>query len=93
MRLYWEEAKRQLVLFARDIDFAHLQDLFFLPYIEEQKNDDPEQYRIIGFWQGKLCSFIVEYRTDEQGEYIWVVTAWNSTKQEQQAYEQETRGY
>jgi len=93
MKIDWDEDKRQLVLETRDIDFADLRDLLFLPYIEDQKNDAPEQYRIIGFCQGKLCSFIVEYREDGQEEHIWVVTAWNATKQERKAYEKETRGY
>jgi uncharacterized DUF497 family protein len=62
-----------------------------LPYIEDQRNDDPEQYRIIGFAGGRLVTFVVEYRQDKLGEYIWIVTAWNSTKQEIKAYEQEIR--
>ena len=34
---------------------------------------------------------IVEFRSDKIGEYIWVVAAWNSTKQEGKRYEAETR--
>ncbi len=30
----------------------------------------------------------VEYRVDEVGDYIWVVTAWKSTKQERKSYEE-----
>jgi hypothetical protein len=33
----------------------------------------------------------VEYRQDASGDYLWVVTAWHATRQEQQAYEHETR--
>ena len=91
MRIKWDENKRQKVLKERKIDFAQLEDLFCLPYIEDQKNDDPEQYRIIGFAGGRLKTFIVEYREDTLGEFIWVVTAWNSTKQEENAYEKESR--
>jgi hypothetical protein len=53
------------------------------------KNDDPEQYRLIGFVAGRLISFMVEYRQDTLGEYVWVVTAWHATLQEERAYEQE----
>lgn len=88
MRVRWNEAKRQRVLAERDIDFEQLNDLLYTPYLEDQRSELPEQYRIIGFTDGKLKTFIVEYRVDEVGEYIWVVTAWESTKQERRSYEQ-----
>ncbi len=91
MRIKWDEKKRLFVLKKRNIDFALLEELFCLPYIEDQRNDDLEQYRVIGFAGGRLVTFIVEYREDELGELIWVVTAWHSTPQEEKAYEQETR--
>ncbi|MGV0025490.1 hypothetical protein [Phormidesmis priestleyi] len=88
MRVRWDEAKRQRVLAERDIDVNHLNDLLYTPYLEDQRSELPEQYRIIGFADGKLTTFIVEYRDDEVGEYIWAVTAWRSTKQERRSYEQ-----
>ena len=91
MRIQWDEAKREQVLAERGIDFARPSDLMELPFIEDQRSDDPEQYRLIGFVAGHLASFVVEYRHDIDGEYIWVATAWKATKQEEQAYEQETR--
>ena len=89
MRIRWDEKKRQRVLKRRQIDFAVLGDLFYLPYLEDQRSDDPEQYRIIGCARGKATTFIIEYRTDALGEFVWVVTAWNSTAAEKQAYAQE----
>lgn len=89
MRVRWDEAKRQRVLAERDIDFDQLNDLLYTPYLEDQRSEMPEQYRIIGFADLKLTTFIVEYRDDEAGEYIWVVTAWGSTKQEYRNYEQQ----
>ena len=91
MRICWDEAKRQEVLRRRQIDFADLHHLLSFPYIEDQRSDDPEQYRLIGFAQGRLVTFIVEERHDTIGNYLWVVTAWHATRQEQQAYEHETR--
>lgn len=91
MRVRWDEAKRRLVLNNRGIDFAGLDELLNWPYVEDQRHDDPEQYRIVGFANGQLITFIVEYRQDMLDEYIWVVTAWHSTKQEQKVYEQETK--
>ena len=91
MRIRWDETKRQHVLQRRGIDFARLDDLLCLPFIEDQRNDDPEQYRLTGFIDGRLMTFIVEYRRDALGDFIWVVTAWRATRQEQRAYEDETR--
>ncbi|CCI16881.1 putative PANL11 [Microcystis aeruginosa PCC 9807] len=88
MRIQWDEAKRQRVLTERDIDFTRLNDLLYKPYIEDQRSEQPEQYRIVGFARGTLTTFIVEYRVDEVGDYIWVVTAWKSTKQERKSYEE-----
>lgn len=87
MRIKWDNSKRELVLGDRGIDFADLAETFELPYIEDRKRDDPEQFRVIGWAGGVLVSFIVEYRTDLQGEYVWVVTAWKATRKERTAYE------
>jgi uncharacterized DUF497 family protein len=89
MRIRWDETKRQEVLRRRQIDLALLSELLSLPYIEDQSSDDPEQYRVIGFVQGRLVTFIMEYRQDALGDYLWVVTAWHATSQESQAYERE----
>ncbi|NER97995.1 MAG: hypothetical protein F6J86_29815 [Symploca sp. SIO1B1] len=89
MRVRWDEEKRKRVLAERDIDFSQLNDLLYIPYLEDQRSELPEQYRIIGFADGKLTTFIVEYRVDELGEYIWIVTAWRATKQEHRSYEQQ----
>jgi uncharacterized DUF497 family protein len=89
VRIRWDEKKRQWVLKRRRIDFATLGDLLSLPYLEDQRSDDPEQCRVIGFVKGKVMTFIIEYREDNLGEFIWIVTAWNSTATEKQAYAQE----
>ena len=91
MRTQWDEDKRQKILAERKLDFAHFEDLLYQPYVEDQSLSYTEQYRIIGFARGRLTTFIVEYRQDALGEFIWVVTAWRSTLQEQKIYEQETQ--
>jgi uncharacterized DUF497 family protein len=90
MRIRWDEDKRQLVLRRRQIDFRHFQELFFLPYVEDQRSIVPEQFRIIGLIRGQLITFVVEYRTDAIGEYIWLVTAWKATRPEEQSYYEQT---
>ncbi len=52
----------------------------------DRENDDPEQFRAIGWCCGLLCSVIFEVRHDEDGEYYHLVTAWKATQQEEQAY-------
>jgi uncharacterized DUF497 family protein len=91
MRIKWDEAKREVVLKKRRIDFADLDDLLYTPYVEDRRSNDPDQYRIIGLAEQRFLTFIVEYREDELGEFLWVVTAWKSTKQEIRTYEQETK--
>lgn len=91
MRIRWDETKRQQVLQRRNIDFAQLDTLFALSYVEDQRNDAPEQYRVIGFVGGHLITFIVEYREDALGALTWVVTAWHATTQEQRVYAQAVR--
>ena len=87
----WDDTKREQVLVERGIDFAWLGGLLEFPFIEDQRSDDPEQFRVIGFADGRLVAFVIEYRHDFDGEYVWVVTAWKSTVKEQEAYERETR--
>lgn len=55
-------------------------------YIVDRKNDDPEQFRAIGWCEGWLCSVIFEVRNDAEGEYYHLVTAWIATKEEVQSY-------
>lgn len=89
MRIRWDDKKRRQVLNKRGVDFADLDGLFDLPYIEDQRTTDLKQHRIVGFVRGILTTFVVEYREDASGEYVWVVTAWKSSKQEKKAYEEE----
>ena len=89
MRILWDVTKRRHILTKRKVDFEDLETLFNLPYIEDVRMDEPKQHRIIGFVRGTLTTYIVEYREDKSGEFIWVVTGWKSTKQEKKSYEEE----
>ena len=93
MRVKCDPAKREAVLHERGIDLEDLADLFELPYIEDVRNENPLQFRVVGFAGGRLATFVVEYRRDGVGEYAWAVTAWRSTPQEEEAYERETQGF
>jgi hypothetical protein len=52
----------------------------------DEKSDDPEQYRAIGWCLGQLCSLILEIRRDGEGEYYHLITAWKATAQEEKSY-------
>lgn len=48
-----------------------------------QRNDYPEQWAIICHApDGKLVTVVHEYREDDEGIYIWIVTLWKTTKGE-----------
>ena len=65
-------------------------EIFDQVYIVDQKNDDPLQYRAIGWSRGDLYSVIFELRNDALGEYFHLITAWKSTTMEQQLYAENT---
>jgi uncharacterized DUF497 family protein len=71
----------------RKIGFEEVQEIWDHPYFEDQRVDNPEQYRAIGWVKGKLYSVIFEVREDEEGEYYHLVTLWKSTSQEEKLYE------
>ena len=52
----------------RKIGFEESQEIWEHPYYEDQRADDPDQYRAIGWVKGKLYSVIFEIREDEEGE-------------------------
>ncbi len=54
---------------------------------QDQRSDDPEQYRAIGWVQDRLFTVIFEVREDNLGEYCHLVTPWRSTREERELYE------
>lgn len=71
----------------RGIGFEEAQQVWSQPYYLDQRSDDPEQYRAIGWVDGRLYSVIFEVREDKEGEYYHLVTLWVSTKEERKLYE------
>lgn len=61
--------------------------MFFHPYYQDQRSDDPEQYRVIGWAKGRLYSLVFEIREDRLGEYYHFVTLWSATREERELYE------
>ena len=74
----------------RGITFDDAQEIWRHPYYLDQRSDDPEQWRAVGWVQGTLYAVIFEIREDDQGDYLHLVTLWRATKGEKKLYEGQT---
>lgn len=88
MRFDWDNHKSQLLQQNRGYSLEEISVVLAGDYVEQVKRDDPEQFIAIGYLGNTLLSVIYEIRYDEEGEYVWLVTYWKSTKREQEIYEQ-----
>jgi uncharacterized DUF497 family protein len=86
MRIQFDASKNAEVLRKHGVSLEEAREIFDQTYIVDAKNDDPEQFRAIGWSQGRICSVIFEVRHDSRGEYYHLVTAWKATKEEVKAY-------
>ena len=82
------KSKRLRANRRRGIGFEEAQELFSRPYWLDQRSDEPEQYRAIGWVAERLYSVILEVREDAEGEIFHLVTLWKSTKEEVKLYEE-----
>jgi uncharacterized DUF497 family protein len=88
MRFDWDDHKSQVLKQNRGYSLEEISVVLAGDYVEQIKRDDPEQFIAIGYLGNTLVSVIYEIRYDEEGEYIWLVTYWISTKREREIYEQ-----
>jgi uncharacterized DUF497 family protein len=86
MRFKFDKEKSREVKRKHGVSLKGALDIFDQVYLVDQKSDDPEQFRAIGWSRGRLCSVIFEIRRDSEGEYYHLVTAWKATKKEEQSY-------
>ncbi len=86
MRLSFDPVKNREVHRKHGVSLEEAREIFDQTYVVDQKNDDPEQFRAIGWCRGRLCSVVFEMRSDAEGEYYRLITAWKATKEEEQAY-------
>jgi uncharacterized DUF497 family protein len=63
-----EKSRRLKANPDRAIGFAEVLALFDTEHIVDQRSDDPEQFRAIGWVGGTLYSVIYEIRRDADGE-------------------------
>jgi uncharacterized DUF497 family protein len=86
MRFHFEQEKSRDVKRKHGVSLKEAEEIFDQVYVVDQKNDDPEQFRAIGWCRGRLCSVVFEIRHDSEGEHYHLVTAWKSTEKEEQSY-------
>jgi uncharacterized DUF497 family protein len=88
MRFDWDNHKSQLLEQSRGYSLEEASRILAGDYVEQVKRDDPEQFIAIGYLGNTLLSVIYEIRYDEEGEYVWLITYWKSTRREREIYEQ-----
>ena len=88
MRFKFDRSKSQFVKRKHGISLEAAQEIFDQVYLVDQKSDDPDQFRAIGWCGDQLYSVIFEIRSDEDGEFYHLVTAWKATKEEEENYAQ-----
>ena len=86
MRFRFDAEKNSEVLLKHGVSLEAAQEIFDQAHLVDRKNDNPEQFRAIGWSGGRLCSVIFEIRQDAGGEFHHLVTAWKATRQEEEAY-------
>ena len=86
MRFEFDPEKNREVKRKHGVSLKEATEIFDQVYIVDRKSDAPEQFRAIGWCEGRLCSVIFEITLDSEGEYYHLVTTWKSTGQEEQSY-------
>jgi uncharacterized DUF497 family protein len=65
------------------ISLEKASEIFDQAHIVDRPSDAPEQFRAIGWCRARLCAVIFEIRTDSDGDYYHLVTAWKATALEE----------
>jgi uncharacterized DUF497 family protein len=86
MRFEFDAEENLQVKRKHGVSLSDARQVFDQVYLVDQKKDDPEQFRAIGWCRGRLCSVIFEIRHDDAGEFYRLITAWRSSQEEEQCY-------
>lgn len=71
----------------RHIGLEDVSQIFSRPYYQELFSDEPAQWRVIGWVEGRLFTLVYEERLDREGPYLHFVTIWPSSRGERRTYE------
>ncbi len=88
MRIRFHGAKSDRLRRKRGLGFEEVAVLFSGPYFLDYIPDIPEQWRAVGWVDGRLWTVVYEERVDSDGTYFHLVTLWKSTREEREQYEQ-----
>jgi uncharacterized DUF497 family protein len=91
MRFDWDDAKSEKLKRERGFTLEEATAAFARAHVVVPKSDGPDQFAAVGFVRGKLLTVIHEYREDEEGGIIWLVTYWKATRAEEGIYEKYQR--
>jgi len=86
MRFAFDRKKDREVKRKHGVSLTEAKEIFDQVYLVDQRSDDPEQFRAIGWCGDRLCAVIFEIRHDPEGKYYHLVTAWKATVEEEQSY-------
>jgi uncharacterized DUF497 family protein len=86
VRCRFDREKSRDVKRKHGVSLQEAQEIFDQAYLVDQKSDNPEQFRAIGWCRSRLCSVIFEIRHDSEGQYYHLITAWKATEEEEQSY-------
>lgn len=86
MRFEFDAEKSLEVLRKHGLTLEAAQEIFDQAHLLDRKNDNPEQFRAIGWSGGRLCSVIFEIRRDSGGEFYHLITAWRASQKEEEMY-------
>ena len=89
MRFDWDDSKSDKVRKKRGYSFEEILPLFQTDHLLEVSATYDGQFLAIGFVGAVMLTVVIEYREDEEGEYTWIVTYWESTKSEGNRYAKE----
>ena len=84
MMFAWDSAKSKKLKKLRGFSFDEVTEIFEHLHYEDVKNDNPIQFRVIGWVKGKLITLIYE----ECGGELHFVTYWKSTKTEEKLWQE-----
>ena len=82
IRCDWDENKSKAKKKSVGIGFDEAMEIFKGRYVEDVKNDEPFQFRAIGFVNDRLFTLVYEVREDDEGEYYHLISLWKATKAE-----------
>jgi uncharacterized DUF497 family protein len=72
----------------RAVGFEEAQEIWTHPYYLDTRSDMRDQFRAIGWVNGRLYSVIFEIAEDREGEYHHLITLWKATEEKEKLYEE-----